>query len=149
MLNRKLRLLQTAAAVYSWIYSGSQAVKTDLMLVIIHPDNYCTAVRSCVFSAIHEFADTTLSCLQDARPSKIKVQRFYRPEDISKDEAYKASFWDVYASPEPPGSSSSSCEWVQWIDVDCVVQKCAAKAVGDKVPEGETVPVGPCGMAEP
>lgn len=74
---------------------------------------------------------------QDAKPSKIKVQRFYRPEDISKDEAYKASFWDVYATPEPSSSSSSSCEWVQWVDVDYVVRRCAAKAVGAKVPEGE------------
>eukprot|EP00878_Enallax_costatus_P028542 GHUV01030833.1.p2 GENE.GHUV01030833.1~~GHUV01030833.1.p2 ORF type:complete len:136 (+),score=30.76 GHUV01030833.1:516-923(+) len=72
---------------------------------------------------------------QDAKPGKIMIQRFYRPEDISKDLAYKSEFWDVYASPEPP--SSGRCEWVQWVDVDMVVRKCAARAVGGKVPEGE------------
>lgn len=73
--------------------------------------------------------------VQDAKPSKIKIQRFYRPEDISKDFAYKSGFWDIYASPEPP--SSGSCGWVQWVDIGCMVHKCGAKAVGAKVPEGE------------
>ena len=30
----------------------------------------------------------------------VKVQRFYRPEDISKDLGYRSGFWDIYASPE-------------------------------------------------
>ena len=30
----------------------------------------------------------------------VKVQRFYRPEDISKDLGYRSGFWDIYASSE-------------------------------------------------
>ena len=30
----------------------------------------------------------------------LKVQRFYRPEDISADLGYRAGFWDIYASSE-------------------------------------------------
>ena len=30
----------------------------------------------------------------------VKVQRFYRPEDISADLGYRAGFWDIYASSE-------------------------------------------------
>ena len=30
----------------------------------------------------------------------MKVQRFYRPEDISKDLGYRSGFWDIYASTE-------------------------------------------------
>lgn len=81
------------------------------------------------------FSPTSLHHLhpQDAKPSKIKVQRFYRPEDISKDQAYKANFWDVYATPK---ETSNNCHWVQWIDMGDVVKKCAAKAEGTKTPEG-------------
>ncbi len=30
----------------------------------------------------------------------LKVQRFWRPEDISRDAGYRAGFWDVYAGSE-------------------------------------------------
>ena len=30
----------------------------------------------------------------------VKVQRFYRPEDISANLGYRAGFWDIYASSE-------------------------------------------------
>ena len=30
----------------------------------------------------------------------VKVQRLYRPEDISADLGYRAGFWDIYASSE-------------------------------------------------
>ena len=35
-----------------------------------------------------------------AQVKRVEVQRFYRPEDISRDQAYKAGLWDVYASDE-------------------------------------------------
>jgi len=43
----------------------------------------------------------------------VKVQRFYRPEDISKDLGYRAGFWDIYASSEQ-----------EELDVDTVQYKC-------------------------
>ena len=43
----------------------------------------------------------------------MEVLRFYRPEDISQQQAYKADFWDVYASEEK----------VQ-VDVSSIVRKC-------------------------
>lgn len=67
-------------------------------------------------------------------PSKLRLQRYFRPEDIGKEEAYQAGFWDVYASPEPTSTSSSSDE--QWVDVDCVIRKCAAKTADAAVPAG-------------
>ena len=30
----------------------------------------------------------------------MEVLRFYRPDDISQEEAYRADYWDVYASNE-------------------------------------------------
>lgn len=39
--------------------------------------------------------------------------RFYRPEDVSQQQAYQADFWDVYASSEK----------VQ-VDVSAIVGKC-------------------------
>lgn len=41
------------------------------------------------------------------------MRRFYRPEDISQQQAYEADFWDVYASEEK----------VQ-VDVSSIVRKC-------------------------
>lgn len=38
--------------------------------------------------------------VQDGSSFKVVVQRFYRPDDISQEQAYKADFWDVYASDE-------------------------------------------------
>jgi len=71
--------------------------------------------------------------VQVQMPSEIKLQRFYRPEDIGKDESYQAGFWDVYATPGP----SAAASWVHWVDVDSVVRKCAVKAAGAGVPEGK------------
>ena len=36
------------------------------------------------------------------------MQRYYRPEDISQDQAYKAGLWDVYASDEKESIELSS-----------------------------------------
>ena len=38
--------------------------------------------------------------LQWQEVTSVKVQRFYRPEDISKDLGYRSGFWDIYASTE-------------------------------------------------
>ena len=38
------------------------------------------------------------SCLVQVK--KVEVQRFYRPEDISRQQAYGAGLWEVYASTE-------------------------------------------------
>jgi hypothetical protein len=64
-----------------------------------------------------------------AVPKSIKVQRFYRPEDVSRDLAYSSGLYDVLAPPSGSGS------WVQWVDVDCVVGKCAVG--GADQPAGE------------
>jgi hypothetical protein len=73
--------------------------------------------------------------LQAAMPGKLRLQRFFRPEDIGKEEAYKAGFWDVYATPEPASGSSSEA-WVHWVDVDSVIRKCCVKAPGAATPAG-------------
>ena len=52
-------------------------------------------------------------------PKSIKVQRFFRPEDVSRDLAYSSGLYDVLAPPSGAGS------WVQWVDVGYVVGKCA------------------------
>lgn len=51
--------------------------------------------------------EPTASCKlhdQHHRPEqgdkRVEVRRFYRPEDISQEQAYKASFHEVYASTE-------------------------------------------------
>ena len=49
----------------------------------------------------------------------MKVQRFYRPEDISKDLGYRAGFWDIYASSEQ-----------EELDVDTVQYKCQVQRSG-------------------
>ena len=51
--------------------------------------------------------------MQEAKAGKVEVLRFYRPEDISQDEAYRADYWDVYASKE-----------AVWVAVDSIVSKC-------------------------
>ncbi|KAK9918243.1 hypothetical protein WJX75_002529 [Coccomyxa subellipsoidea] len=37
---------------------------------------------------------------KSAEAKAVKVQRFWRPEDISREAGYRAGFWDVYASEE-------------------------------------------------
>ena len=38
--------------------------------------------------------------LQNLSEGKVEVLRFYRPDDISQEQAYQADYWDVYASTE-------------------------------------------------
>ncbi|KAL0027901.1 hypothetical protein WJX79_001540 [Trebouxia sp. C0005] len=47
-------------------------------------------------------------------PAKVTLKRFYRPEDISIDTAYKANLYEVYASDE-----------TQSVEVDSFVGKCS------------------------
>ena len=51
--------------------------------------------------------------MQEAGSSQVEVLRFYRPEDISQEQAYKADYWDVYASSERV-----------LIEADCIVSSC-------------------------
>lgn len=53
----------------------------------------------------------------DLQVKAVEVQRFYRPEDISRERAYKASLREVYASME-------RCT----IDLSAVVAPCSVAA---------------------
>ena len=39
-----------------------------------------------------------MGCCTLQEVKSVEVQRFYRPEDISKEHGYRAGFWDIYAS---------------------------------------------------
>ena len=54
----------------------------------------------------------------------LKVQRFFRPEDISAQLGYAAGFWDLYASSEQ-----------EEVDAGDVQYKCQAQRSGS--PGGE------------
>ncbi|KAF8055388.1 MET1B [Scenedesmus sp. PABB004] len=89
-------------------------------------------------------------------PSRIKLQRFYRPEDVSADAAYAAGYWDIYApaeaakakagaskgkgakaaAAEAKAAAAAEAEAEAWLDLDVVMRKCAAKAPGAPRPEG-------------
>ena len=69
-------------------------------------------------------------------PTQIKVQRFYRPEDISPETAYAAGFGDLYAPLAPAKGKAAEGAWVQWVRPSEVVGKCIVGAVG--APQGET-----------
>ena len=58
-------------------------------------------------------------------PSKVEVLRFYRPEDISQEQAYRSGFWDVFAS------SEKLC-----ISIDSIVGHCKVAVAVDAL-EGE------------
>ena len=52
--------------------------------------------------------------MQGQVPAKVTLKRFYRPEDISIDTAYRANLYEVYASDE-----------TQSVEVDSFVGKCS------------------------
>ena len=57
----------------------------------------------------------------------MEVLRFYRPDDISQEEAYRADYWDVYASSEK-----------LMVSVSDIVSKCCVSlpsAAGKKAPQ--------------
>jgi hypothetical protein len=60
------------------------------------------------------------------RPGQLRVQRFYRPEDISAELAYGSSYWDLYA---PAGKEGAGAVWV---DAEDVYGKCAVVQPGGK-----------------
>jgi hypothetical protein len=64
--------------------------------------------------------------LHAQEPMAVKVQRFYRPEDISREQGYRAGFWDVYASSE-----------TEEVDFDDIIGGCrvlpAGSAGGDSL----------------
>ncbi len=66
--------------------------------------------------------------MQDAAPSSVQLQRMYRPEDVSRDNAYKAGAWDLYAP------SKSDPDATAWADVEVLVGKCQVRAAGEADP---------------
>ncbi len=44
--------------------------------------------------------EVSVAVLQSLGEGKVEVLRFYRPDDISQEQAYRADYWDVYASTE-------------------------------------------------
>ena len=61
---------------------------------------------------------TDVPCKQEA--TALKVQRFWRPEDISRDAGYRAGFWDIYA-----GSSKT-----EEVDFDDIIGPCTILPAG-------------------
>ena len=53
------------------------------------------------------------------------MQRYYRPEDISQDQAYKAGLWEVYASDEK-----------ETIELGSIVSGCQVQGSGSTLPAG-------------
>lgn len=49
----------------------------------------------------------------------MKLQRLYRPEDVTRDAAYKADLNELYASSD-----------IELVDVEWVLRKCMVTAVG-------------------
>ena len=57
------------------------------------------------------------------RSAAATLRRMWRPEDISKDAAYRASFSEVYASEEQ-----------QSVDLEAIVGKCRVMPAGSSLP---------------
>jgi hypothetical protein len=66
---------------------------------------------------------------------KLTVARFYRPEDVSREHAYQAGFWELFASEE-----------AATLDADEVFGKCAVVPAGAPTgahqPSTQAVPAG-------
>ncbi|KAG2494496.1 hypothetical protein HYH03_007265 [Edaphochlamys debaryana] len=43
-------------------------------------------------------------------PASVKVRRFYRPEDIDADLAYRADWWELYAPPSAAAGTAAAAE---------------------------------------
>ena len=67
----------------------------------------------------------------------MKVQRFYRPEDISADLGYRAGFWDIYASSEQAE-----------VDVDNVRALCQVRRSGS-LTGGHSTAAQACSISSP
>ena len=55
--------------------------------------------------------------MQGKAPTRVTLQRYYRPEDISRDQAYRASFREVYSSAQE-----------ETLDVDDLIGRCTVVA---------------------
>jgi hypothetical protein len=64
-------------------------------------------------------------------PSQLRIRRLYRPEDISREVAYRSGWWDVFVGPEEEGLT---------ITPEPVVAKCGA--VTKTEAEASRLPVG-------
>ncbi len=61
-------------------------------------------------------------------PSSVRVQRFWRPEDLGRDAGYRGGFWDVYAAADGEAAD---------VAVEDVLRKCSV------LPAGSTGGAGP------
>ena len=55
--------------------------------------------------------------MQGKAPTRVTLQRYYRPEDISRDQAYRAGFREVYSSAQE-----------NILDVDDLIGRCTVVA---------------------
>ena len=55
--------------------------------------------------------------MQGKAPTRVTLQRYYRPEDISRDQAYRAGFREVYSSAQE-----------EILDVDDLIGRCTVAA---------------------
>ena len=83
------------------------------------------------------------SCTAATQVKKVEVQRYYRPEDISQDQAYKAGLWDVYASDEK-----------EMIELSSIIGRCQVAGNGAAAPAqagidlpADPLPTGTSGSA--
>ena len=58
---------------------------------------------------------------QAAAPAKVRLQRFWRPEDVGREAGYRAGFWDVYACAQGEAAE---------VPVEDVVRKCTVLPAG-------------------
>ena len=89
----------------------------------------CAIIMSKVISLINSlFRPLNSDAVQNASECKVEMLRFYRPDDISQQEAYQADYWDVYASSEK-----------LMVSVSDIVSKCSVSLpniAGEDVEEG-------------
>lgn len=122
---------------------GCEALSAKLRLLLVLPCPHC-CYRSAVGPQV------------EADRFELKVQRCFKPEDISRDTAYSAGLWDLYAAAELSTRNSSSSADISSSSADnnsnssselpantsCihpsrVVRKCAVKAAGAPTPAGK------------
>ncbi|BDA51554.1 DNA (cytosine-5)-methyltransferase 1B [Coccomyxa sp. Obi] len=74
---------------------------------------------------------------KNAEAKALKVQRFWRPEDISRDAGYRAGFWDVYAGSE-----------TEEVDFDDIIGPCSVLRAGSTGGSNAFVCVGTFNRAD-
>ena len=82
-----------------------KVAKLSVTPVFLNKKSVLLATQTC---------SSVLLCHQGQIPTKVTLKRFYRPEDISIDAAYKAELYEVYSSNDK-----------QCVDVDSLVGRCS------------------------